>query len=460
MSELSAPAESTETTTPQLTRAEMRKQRGRSKKASDPNDAASVAAASGHHRGRVVVVLAVCLFLVAAVLAAWAGTRLSRTAPPATVSADVAATVRAPGTPPAMPWPTMGQAAVSIPAVGYSAQSGVEKPVPVASLTKIMTGYIVLHDHPLPALPTTKGAPMPADADGPPITITAADVNIFETDATSDQSNVEVHVGEVLSERQLIDGTLIRSANNLATALALWDAGSIPAFVAKMNATAQSLGMTNTHYVDASGFDQASVSTAADVLKVAAVAMQEPGFSQTVDNTQVTLPYVGTLDSYTPLIGVDGAVGVKSGYTSQAGGCDVLAMVRQIDGTPVTVLASSTGQIRAAAIATAGVFALGLATAASKGVEPVVAVATGQTVGTVNDGHATAPIAALHSVRVLAWPSQTVTVRLAPSASLRAGARAGSSAGALLVSVGTQTVTDPVATVRGLPGLTLSQRLF
>ena len=66
---------------------------------------------------------------------------------------------------------------------------------------------------------------------------------------------MSVQPGEKLNERQLLDGLLVHSANNLADVLAQWDAGSIPAFVAKMNATATSLGMTHTHYADASGLD-------------------------------------------------------------------------------------------------------------------------------------------------------------------------------------------------------------
>ena len=55
-----------------------------------------------------------------------------------------------------------------------------------------------------------------------------------------------------------------QSANDIAYSLAVWDAGSEPAFVAKMNALAESLGAHHTHYVDASGYDPHSVSTAAD----------------------------------------------------------------------------------------------------------------------------------------------------------------------------------------------------
>ena len=58
----------------------------------------------------------------------------------------------------------------------------------------------------------------------------------------TDQANVLVRPGEVLTERQVLEGMLVHSANNLADTLACWDAGSLPAFVAKMNATAAVAG--------------------------------------------------------------------------------------------------------------------------------------------------------------------------------------------------------------------------
>jgi D-alanyl-D-alanine carboxypeptidase (penicillin-binding protein 5/6) len=408
----------------------------------------------------VVLWVAACVVLLAAAFGGWAWARLTRTPAPATVHPLSALAVPVAGTAPTLSWPAGVQAAVAVPAVGYTAQSGPERPAPVASLTKIITGYIVLRDHPLPALPTVAGEPAPANADGPSITMTAVDVGTFESDVGQDESNIEVHAGEVLTERQLLQGMLIRSANNLATALAVWDAGSLPAFVAKMNTTAAQLGMTQTHFVDASGFDPSSQSTPADLLKAAGAAMQLPAFAQTVDHTAVTLPIVGTLNSYTPWIGVAGTVGVKSGYTSQAGGCEVLALVRQVGGQPVTVLAAVTGKQGPASIVSAGFAALGLATTASHALVPVTAVTAGEPVGTAADGHAATEVTARGTVSVAAWPGQTITVRLVPTHTLRPGAAAGAAVGSVQASVGQQKVAVPAATTTGLPPLTLGQRLF
>jgi hypothetical protein len=111
-----------------------------------------------------------------------------------------------------------------------------------------------------------------------------------------------------------------------------------------MNALAASLGATSTHYVDASGYDPQSVSTAADCLRIAAAAMQDPTFAQVVGSTSITLPLVGTLPNIVTEIGKNNVVGVKSGYTSAAGGCMVLAADRVVQGRTVLVLADVLGQ--------------------------------------------------------------------------------------------------------------------
>jgi D-alanyl-D-alanine carboxypeptidase (penicillin-binding protein 5/6) len=278
-----------------------------------------------------VVLLAVAVAVAAALAAVL---QVTRALPAPRVATSVASSVTVPGGAPALPWPGVGQAAVSVPSVGYAASSGPDTPVPIASLTKMTTAVLVLHDHPIPP-----GAP------GPGVTMGPADVAFYEHAIATDQSNVPVQVGEILTERQLLEGLMNQSANNFAYTLADWDAGSQAAFVAKMNALAALLGMTATHYVDASGYQPQSVSSAVDVLKVAAFGMAMPTFAEVVSLATVTLPIVGTVHNIVAEVGQDGVVGVKSGFTTAAGGCMVLAAYRTVAGQPVLVLSSVTGQM-------------------------------------------------------------------------------------------------------------------
>jgi D-alanyl-D-alanine carboxypeptidase (penicillin-binding protein 5/6) len=191
---------------------------------------------------------------------------------------------------------------------GRPAASPHEQPVPIASLAKVMTAYLTLERYPL------SGA-----QDGFTITVTAAEALAEAQDADQDQSVVAVRPGEQLTERQLLEALLIPSDNNIARMLAAQVAGSETRFVAEMNAEARALGMDHTVYTDPSGFDPATLSTAADELRIFERAMRFPVFRQIVSMPSVTLPVAGTLTNFNPLV-AEGYAG-KTGSDSAAGGC-------------------------------------------------------------------------------------------------------------------------------------------
>jgi D-alanyl-D-alanine carboxypeptidase (penicillin-binding protein 5/6) len=404
------------------------------------------------------VILAVLAALAGA--AALAHRRLYAAPPPATValSVDPAGPVVAPAAEAAaaapLPWPATGQGAVAIPAVGYSAQSGAEQPVPVASMTKIMTGYLILRDHPL--------AP---GADGPPITITPADVAYYDQDTVTDQANVPLQAGEVLTERQMLEGLLIHSANDFADTLGAWDAGSVDAFVAKMNLTASQLGMTQTHYVDPSGYDPQSQSTASNLLKVAALALQNPTFASIVTMSSVSLPLGGVEGSYTPLLpgepgGNPAVVGVKSGFTSAAGGGDVLALQQSVGGHQVLVLAAVTGQETADVLTSAGLAAFAIAQAAGARMVATPTLPIGTVVGTAQVLGTRVPAVTTGSGSLVAWPGDRVRQSATALAHPMAGAPAGTPLGYVSYSIGTQRLAVLVRTTSALPVPSVTQRLF
>jgi D-alanyl-D-alanine carboxypeptidase (penicillin-binding protein 5/6) len=238
-----------------------------------------------------------------------------------------------PGTAGHLPWPSTGQGAIAVLGSGLVARSPKERAVPIASLTKIMTAVVLLQDHPL-AL----------GAGGPSIRITSADAASWVVDSQAGDSTVPVRVGEVLSEYQLLEALLLPSGDNIAELLARWDAGSIPAFVAKMNAEAQLLGLESTHYADSSGVDPGSVSTAADQAELTLTLMSFPVARRIVAYPSRPFPVAGTIWNFNPALGTDGIVGVKSGFTSQAQACLVTAGYRDVGGQSVLVVSASTGQ--------------------------------------------------------------------------------------------------------------------
>ena len=116
-----------------------------------------------------------------------------------------------------------------------------------------------------------------------------------------------IAAGEQLTELQALQALLLPSANNIAAVLARWDAGSADRFVARMNATARSLGMTHTRYTDPSGYDAATVSTAADQVRVVDRAMRLPVFASIVATPSATLPVAGTVHNTNTCSGTTGS---------------------------------------------------------------------------------------------------------------------------------------------------------
>ena len=234
---------------------------------------------------------------------------------------------------PSTVWPADGQAAFVQTGQSQVQAGPNQHAAAIASVAKVMTAYLVLRDHPLRL-----------GEDGPTITLTDADVADTDRRLRQRESVVSIAAGEQLTERQALQALLLPSANNIAAVLARWDAGSVDRFVARMNATARSLGMTHTRYTDPSGYDDATVSTAADQVRIVDRAMRLPVFASIVATPSATLPVAGTVHNTNTLLGHDGFVGVKTGSDDAAGGCFAFRAIRWIDGKRTTITGVVLGQ--------------------------------------------------------------------------------------------------------------------
>jgi D-alanyl-D-alanine carboxypeptidase (penicillin-binding protein 5/6) len=365
-------------------------------------------------RAGVLLVLAVTSFGIWAALGASGpslGSAHGALAPPSFHSSVNDAAI-VPGHPAVFAWPTAGEGAVAVGGSGLMAASPAEKTVPIASLTKMMTAYLVLRDHPLTAR-----------TDGPSFTMTAADAQAWVRASQSDESNVVVRAGEVLTERQLLEALLLPSADNIADYLAVWDAGSIARFVAKMNRTAQSLGLAGTRYADASGVNPGSSSTAASQATLAATLMENPVVRAIVAHPSLPFPVAGTINNYNPALGVDGIIGIKSGYTSEAQGCLATAAFHEVDGREVLMVAVTLGQ--PGGLYGAGTADEALLTAADSSVVTYQPIAARQAVGTVTIGGASPlPVRVAGPLPVIVgWPGLQITEAIEPPRTLATHSR-------------------------------------
>ncbi len=193
---------------------------------------------------------------------------------------------------------------------------------PIASLTKLMTAVVIADS----ALPLDEL-----------IEVTRADRDTLRG------SHSRLPYNSIFTREELLLTALGASDNRAAAALGRTYTGSTPAFVAQMNAMAQKLGMTQTHFADASGLDKRNVSTARDLVKLTTAARQYPlirtlttmqSFAIIDKKTNRSLSFYNTnrfVRHSSWEIGLS-----KTGYTTDAGNC--LIMQATIGGRPVTVV--------------------------------------------------------------------------------------------------------------------------
>ena len=366
--------------------------------------------------------------VVLAVAVAWVAVQLLRPVPPMTLAVSVTTVRVLPGVAPRPDWPGQGEAVIGLPGIGLLGTHG-GSTVPIASLAKIMTAYVVLRDHPLPA-----------GQSGPAITVTTADAAAYASDQRQGQSVVTVQPGEKLTELQALEAMLIPSGNNIASMLATWDTGSEGAFVAKMNAAARSIGLSGTRYADASGADPATVSTAGDQYRLTVRALQIPAFRQIVAMPQVTLPVAGVAYNVDAALGHDGITGVKTGSTSEAGGCLAFAAIRTVAKGSSTIVGVVLGvqptTAQPSELDGAISAAENLLGSVSGDLEHVQVVTPGAVLGRVSSAWTSGPAAvAATGVSVTAWPGTPVTVTVTPRPPAHA-IRAGQPVAQATVTVG------------------------
>jgi D-alanyl-D-alanine carboxypeptidase (penicillin-binding protein 5/6) len=195
----------------------------------------------------------------------------------------------------------------------------------IASLTKLMTVLLALENHKLTDVVTVDKR--------------AADVG---------ESAISLEPGQKMTVHDLIEASLIQSANDAADALALSIEPSYPAFAVLMNAKAKQLGLDHTHFVRPDGLDSpGEYSTAADITKLAHIVMGNSFVRATVLKETTTIADGQELHTWDDLLGVfPGVFGVKTGHTDDAGWCQVAAVRGNGIDVYVTVLGGPTRSVR------------------------------------------------------------------------------------------------------------------
>jgi D-alanyl-D-alanine carboxypeptidase (penicillin-binding protein 5/6) len=241
-------------------------------------------------------------------------------------------------------WPRLGQGAYVL-GNGRPVVSPYEHPVPIASLAKVMTAYLVLEHYQL----------HPGDS-GRRFVVGEDDVVDTEERRHEGQSVVDVRAGEQLTERDALMAILLPSANNVAVLVARQVSGSVASFVSEMNETARALGMSHTTYTDPSGYDDGTVSTALDQLRLAQVVAKDETLAAMMATRSYWLPVGGEVTNTNTLLGQDGFVGMKTGSDAAAGGCFMFRSGWHTESGDVTLIGVVLGQ-QGHSLITAGLYA-------------------------------------------------------------------------------------------------------
>ncbi len=211
-----------------------------------------------------------------------------------------------------------------------------------ASLTKVLTAILVLEDLNLED------------------TVTIDDKSPF-----ADGSKMYLTPGEQLTVNQLLNAMLVKSANDAASALAIFHSGSIEAFSNAMNEKAASIGATNSNFVNPNGLhDDAHITTAKDMGLIASYAMTLPEFRDIVKKSKLTIaptnkqPEIRVYNNSNKLLWAEGSkykmnykgktinikynivTGIKTGYTTKAQQC-IIASAKDSDKEMLSVILNS-----------------------------------------------------------------------------------------------------------------------
>ena len=144
-------------------------------------------------------------------------------------------------------------------------------------------------------------------------------------------SRMKLFTGEEMAVENLLYGMMLPSGNDAAIVLAQSYPGGQTAFVSRMNEKAKELKLTNTHFLDPAGYEDENYTTAFDLVRLASVAFQNPLFRQIVRTKSivvydVTGKFPHQLENLNELLNIPGVVGVKTGFTDEAGGVLVTAI--------------------------------------------------------------------------------------------------------------------------------------
>jgi len=216
--------------------------------------------------------------------------------------------------------PSVGASAVSVTGAeafagtvgtnGILASSGGSAPLPIASISKLITALVVLEAKPLG--PTESG---------PTLTFSKSDHDLYDQYYVLNASIVAMTTGSTMSERDALAVMLVASACNYADAVSTWAFGSRARYLSAVKTWLAAHGLTGTTIVEPTGISTRNVSTPVDLIAIGKLAMANPAVASIVASPSITVPGVGSVSNNNISLGSEGIDGIKTGTLDTAGSC-------------------------------------------------------------------------------------------------------------------------------------------
>ncbi len=222
--------------------------------------------------------------------------------------------------------PENGESAVTMQGYKTVLTSTNKAQLPTASTAKVITALMILNKYPLDL-----------NQQGPMLTMTASDVEIYNSYVALDGSVNKVEIGEQISEYQALQAILLPSSCNMSDSAAIWAFGSLAAYNTYATSTLKQWNINNTVVgTDASGFSPSTTSSPSDLIKIGKLALNNPVLAQIFNQKSATIPVQGIIKNVNILLGKNGIIGIKTGNNDQDTGAYLFASKNNIQGTNQT----------------------------------------------------------------------------------------------------------------------------
>lgn len=316
-------------------------------------------------------------------------------------------------------------------ASGIWSSSGTGDPLPIASITKLITALVILDAAPLAS----------ADDPGPTITFDKADHDLYDEYYVLGATIAPMPAGTSMSLRDALAAMLIPSASNYAEALSSRIFGSQDAFLGATRDWLSAHGLTGTTITEPTGISPRNTSTTADLLAIGKLAAANPTIAQIVATPSISLPGAGQLYNTNGLLGTSGITGLKTGSLGQ-GTYSLLYTATLVVGTadPLAVTGVVLGGPTRESVNASVIAALD---SIRTGFHEVPLATTGQEIGTITTPWgSTAQLVIGEDAAIFTWSDTpivaTMDIQTPPTY------RDGTVVGSITWTAGPHTVTAPI----------------